>query len=61
MNHDAPPPLAYSVNEACRLSSIGKTCLYRLIAEGHLEARKIGRRTIIPSSSLNCLIEGGRA
>lgn len=61
MNSNAAPPLAYSVNEACRLSSIGRTRLYQLISQGHLEARKIGRRTLIPSSSLNRLIEGGCA
>jgi excisionase family DNA binding protein len=51
-------PLAYSVAEACRVSSIGKTRLYALIAEGRLEARKIGKRTIIPAASLRRLIEG---
>ena len=47
MNFTEPPPLAYSVSEACRMSSLGKTRLYQLISEGHLEARKIGRRTVI--------------
>lgn len=44
-----PEPFAYSVNEACRMSTLGKTRLYQLIAEGRLEARKIGKRTLIPS------------
>lgn len=51
-------PLAYSVREACRLSSLGRTRLYQLIAEGRLEARKIGNRTIIPAESLRRLIAG---
>jgi excisionase family DNA binding protein len=51
-------PLAYSVREACRLSSLGRTRLYQLIAEGRLEVRKIGKRTLIPASSLRALIEG---
>lgn len=51
-------PLAYSVAEAIRVSSIGKTRLYALIKEGRLEARKIGKRTIIPASSLRALING---
>lgn len=54
-------PLAYSVNEACRVSSIGRTCLYQLIAEGKLEVRKIGRRTVITARSLRALIEGEEA
>ena len=55
-NH--PEPLAYSIADACKVSSIGKTRLYSLIAEGRLEARKIGRRTLIPAASLRALIEG---
>lgn len=51
-------PLAYSVSEACRVSSIGRTRLYQLIAEGRLEVRKIGKRTIIPAESLRRLIDG---
>ncbi|MCK9540850.1 MAG: helix-turn-helix domain-containing protein [Novosphingobium sp.] len=51
-------PLAYSVKEACRVSSIGRTTLYQHIAAGRLEARKIGGRTIIPAESLRALISG---
>ena len=53
-----PAPLAYSVSDASRVSSIGRTRLYQLIGEGRLEARKIGRRTLIPAASLRALIEG---
>lgn len=53
-----PEPLAYSVTDACRLTSIGRTRLYALIAEGRLEVRKIGRRTVIPAASLHALIDG---
>ena len=66
MNGDRPvntgncilEPLAYSVAEACRVSSLGRTRLYQLIAEGRLEARKIGKRTLIPAASLRALIDG---
>ncbi|MCC6828596.1 MAG: helix-turn-helix domain-containing protein [Novosphingobium sp.] len=58
MNQANPQPLAYSVQDACRVSSIGKTRLYQLISEGKLEARKIGKRTLIPAASLRRLIEG---
>lgn len=51
-------PLAYSVSEACRVSSLGRTRLYQLIREGRLEVRKIGKRTLIPAASLRALIEG---
>lgn len=51
-------PLAYSISDACRITSIGRTRLYALIAEGRLEVRKIGRRTLIPATSLRALIDG---
>ena len=54
----SPEPLAYSVADACRVSSIGRTRLYELIGEGRLQARKIGKRTLIPAASLRALIEG---
>jgi len=54
----SPEPLAYSVADACRVSSIGRTRLYQLIGEGRLQARKIGKRTLIPAASLRALIEG---
>ncbi len=49
-------PLAYSIREACRISSLGRTRLYQLIGEGRLEVRKIGKRTLIPAASLRALI-----
>lgn len=54
----SPEPLAYSVADACRVSSIGRTRLYQLIGEGRLQARKVGKRTLIPAASLRALIEG---
>ena len=51
-------PIAYSIADACRVTSIGRTRLYILIAEGRLEVRKIGRRTLIPAASLRALIQG---
>lgn len=53
-------PLAYSINEACRVSSLGRTRLYQLIRERRLEVRKIGKRTLIPAASLRALIGGER-
>ena len=42
MNH----PLTYSVTDAAKALSIGRTSLYALIGDGSLKARKIGGRTI---------------
>lgn len=54
-------PLAYSIADAVRVTSIGRTRIYGLIAEGSLEARRIGGRTIIPAASLRRLIDGEAA
>lgn len=51
-------PLAYSIKEACRVSTLGRTRIYQLISEGRLETRKIGKRTLIPARSLHSLILG---
>lgn len=50
------PPLAYSVKEACRISSLGKTRVYELIRSNELAATKIGRRTLVNAESLKRLI-----
>lgn len=51
-------PLAYSIDDACRVSSLGRTRLYQLINEGKLQVRKIGKRTLVPAASLRALIDG---
>jgi excisionase family DNA binding protein len=48
--------LAYSIAEAASAISIGRSKLYELIAEGRLETRKIGKRTVIPAASLHRLL-----
>ena len=51
------PKLAYSIPEAATAISIGRSKLYELIAEGRVETRKIGKRTVIPAASLHRLLE----
>lgn len=59
MTYGTPPePLAYSIADAIRVTSIKRTRLYQLINEGRLEVRKIGKRTLIPAASLRHLIDG---
>ena len=41
---------AFSTDELCRIYSIGKTMLYAELKAGRLQARKIGRRTLIDRS-----------
>ena len=53
-------PLAYSIKEASRATSLGRTRIYQLISAGKLEAIKIGARTLIPAAALHKLLEGDR-
>ena len=50
------PPLAYGIQDACRALGIGRTYLYALIAEGRIEARACGGRTLIPADSLRAFL-----
>jgi excisionase family DNA binding protein len=54
----APRPLSVRVADASRLTGIGKTKLFELIADGTLETTSIGRRRLILYRSLQRLIEG---
>ncbi len=44
--------LLYVINDAAAQLSISRHTLYRLIAAGEVKAVKIGRRTLVPRSSL---------
>lgn len=48
--------LAYGIAEACRVSGLGRTLIYRLIAQGKIEARACGGRTLIPADSLRSFL-----
>jgi excisionase family DNA binding protein len=39
--------LAYTIDEVCTLSKIGRTTIYAAIRDGDLKARKFRRRTVI--------------
>jgi excisionase family DNA binding protein len=54
-------PLAYSIKDASTVSSLGRTKIYALIAQGRLKAVRVGSRTIIPAESLMALINGDEA
>lgn len=50
--------LAYSINETARTLSLGRTSIYAMIADGRLEAFKLGRRTLIKAESVRRLAGG---
>lgn len=50
--------IAVSINDAARALGLGRTSIYSLINEGKLEARKLGRRTLVTTESIRALIDG---
>jgi excisionase family DNA binding protein len=57
--------LALSVNEACTLSSLGRTTFYKYLKNGKLPAHKCGSRTVVLrdelEQALKCLPRAGMA
>lgn len=51
------PPFAVSVEEAERLSAIGRTKLYELMQKGRIKSRKVGRRRLVIVHSLRHFLE----
>jgi excisionase family DNA binding protein len=49
-------PLTVRVREACRLTGIGRSKLYELIAAGEIEVIKVGAITLVPVSSLTSFL-----
>jgi excisionase family DNA binding protein len=60
---DSPPedavfrPIAVRIREACRLTGIGRSKLYELIAAGEIEIVNVGTITLIPVDSLRSFVE----
>ncbi len=51
-------PLAISINDTAKALGLGRTSIYSMIAEGRLEAFKLGRRTLIKVESIRRLVAG---
>ena len=52
------PRLLYTINEACAALGVKRTSLYQLMAEGLIDARKLGGKTMIVAESLGRFVEG---
>jgi excisionase family DNA binding protein len=48
--------LAVSINEAAKALGLGRTSIYAMIADGRLEAFKLGRRTLVKADSIRRLV-----
>ena len=53
----ASMPLAVRMPEACRLTGIGRSKLYELIAAGEIRIIKVGSITLIPLAGLEQFLE----
>lgn len=54
--HGPSPIITVRIKEACRLTGMGRSKLYLLIKEGHIESIKVGSMTLIPTRSLDAFL-----
>lgn len=52
------PGKLVSINEACAILGLGRTSIYKMIKDGVLQTRRIGRRTLIPREEIEAILEG---
>jgi excisionase family DNA binding protein len=53
----APEPLAATIDDTCRITGLGKTSIYELIAQGKLKSVAIGRRRLVLMRSIEALLQ----
>ena len=53
-------PLTVRIAEACRITGIGRSKLYELIAAGEIETIKVGAITLLPLDGIRALVGRGR-
>ncbi|MGA1858803.1 helix-turn-helix domain-containing protein [Azospirillum sp. 11R-A] len=51
-------PIAVDIPEACKMSSLGRDTIYKLIKERKIVGKKSGRRTLVVVDSLRDYIAG---
>jgi excisionase family DNA binding protein len=50
-------PLTVRIREACRLTGIGRSKFYELIAAGEIDVIKVGTITLVPIASLTTFLQ----
>lgn len=58
MSNNMVAKIGYNFREACQASSLGRSTLYKYVAEKRLRTTRVGGRTIILAESLHALISG---
>ena len=65
MHHEAEragiEPAAITIAETCRFTSLGRTSVFRLIADGSIKTRKVGTRTLVLTESVRRFLNGEAA
>lgn len=49
--------LVASINDTCTALAVGRTTVYAMLADGRLEAIKVGRRRLVKMESIRRLID----
>lgn len=49
-------PLVLGVKDAAAYVGLSRSRVYELIADGSIEARKLGSRTVVPTESLKAFV-----
>lgn len=49
-------PLALSINDTARTLGVGRTSIYAMLADGRLDAFRLGRRRLVRMESIRRLI-----
>ena len=55
---EPPKPVSTTVDDACRITGLGRIKIYELIAEEKLRTKTIGRRRLVMYASIESLIGG---
>ena len=50
-------PILTSINGAAKALDLGRTSIYKLIEEGKLDSRKLGRRRMVTLESIRRLVD----
>lgn len=53
---EPPKPMAVPVDDTCRITGLGRTSIYELIAQGKLKSVAIGRRRLVLYESIEALL-----
>jgi excisionase family DNA binding protein len=51
------PSTLLTIDEAASMLRVGRTTIFRLVAEGELMSIKVGRRRLVPTASLDDFVE----